>query len=159
MSELKSVRPEDGSFSTANRKYYFHTKISFARFQKAQELMISTGFGTASFHELFVNIRKAYDYLNRADSKPVDAGIVLYNIMHGITVLEKKMNPALMIAALYVNYEGEDVTVCDDAQLQEKIEDWGKEYDITPFYHLGINAIQGLIPAYEIALKNFSQKV
>lgn len=158
VEQLKTPDFNSGIIQTSKRKYYVHSRISFNRFQRAQELMIEGSFGS-SFPEIFLSIRKAYDYLNTSTPKPVDAGILLYNVMHGITVLEKKQNPALMLAALYINYEGEDVTQCDDAALQEKIEDWGREYDITPFYSLGINLISGLIPAYELATKNFSEKV
>ena len=156
--QLKTPDFNSGIIQTKNRKYFVHSKISFNRFQRAQELMIEGAFGS-SFPEIFLNIRKAYDYLNTSTPKPVDAGILLYNVMNGITVLEKKQNPALMLAALYINYEGEDVTQCNDAALQEKIEDWGREFDITPFYSLGINLINGLIPVYEFASKNFSEKV
>lgn len=154
--ELKVIQPDQRVFDANGKRYHISETISFARYQKAQELIIQAGYG-AGFSEIFVNLRKAYDMLNA--SKPADAAVIIYNIMYGITELEKKKNPALMLSALYVNYEGEDMTDVDENRLQAKIDDWAMEYDVSFFYSLGINIIPGLIPAYEIASKDFSQKI
>jgi len=72
------------------------------------------------------------------------------NAKIGVASLDEKDDPALRLCALFINEADEDVAVFDEAKSKEKIELWGKELDVIPFFHLAASLVHGWMPAYKL---------
>ncbi len=93
---------------------------------------------------LLKEVRRAYDALNA--SKPLDAGVVLDNIMKGAADLSAKEAPLLYICTLFINREGEDRRSYDLELGKQKIADWevaGFERDVFMSWGLNFLSITG----------------
>lgn len=143
------------SFTCGDRKFYLSEKLSFARFMELQKLILEFGFST-SFMDMYKNIRLAYDHLNNL--KFADGAVVLHNMMYGIIQVDDKRDPAMTISALFINEEGEDLTKYDEAKIKDKIDCWKEELDVSPFYKLAVNLVQGWTTAYRNISQSSSQK-
>lgn len=152
MGELRKIDIKEGKFECGGKTYYISETLSFARYEKLQELLIEFTY-SATPQDIFIVIRNAYDKVNA--QKFADAAVALHNLMAGLEKVEKKKNPALKICALFCNAEGEDFTICNDAIINSKIEAWGKELDVTPFFHFAAS----LLPEWIAALRIFTQTI
>jgi hypothetical protein len=151
--QLKTFEIDSGYFDAAGKRYFIEDTLSFNRFEKLREYTLEMGF-SATFLEIFNNLKKAWDLMNK--QQPSDAAVVIHNIMNGIGRLEKKDDPAFRICALFCNTEDEDTTVWDEAVERQKIEDWGGEYNVTPFFWLAAAKVNGWLPAYKSAFQGIS---
>ena len=107
---------------------------------------------SATFQDIFKNIKTAWDFLNQ--TKLAEAAVILHNIMYGVVSLEEKDDPALRLCALFIDEEGEDATVYDEGKMREKIECWGSELSVTPFFQLASNLVPDWIPGYKLVLND-----
>jgi hypothetical protein len=158
MSELEKW-PDDGkeldlfklkTFEANGNKYYVCKTISIPRYKEYLKLEPRLTYGIG-FNEIFTQLKTAYSYLNTKDIKPLDAGIIIHNIMNGIKSIEgeEREHPALMMAALVINKDGEDVSVFNEQEMRNKINDWAKEgYNIISFFAFALNSIQGFRQNY-----------
>jgi hypothetical protein len=153
--ELRSINFEKKHFECGGRKFYVKDSLSFARYRELQKLNLEFGY-SATFHDTFKRIREAWDMLNA--TKLGEAAVILHNIMYGIVSLDDKDDPALRLCALFIDEEGEDPTVYDEGKMREKIECWGKELSVTPFFQLAVNLVPGWIPAYKMVSQNTSKE-
>ena len=142
-------------FKCDGREFEMTENLSFARYRKLQEISLEFGY-SASFHDIFKNIRIAWDFLN--DTKLGEAAVILHNIMYGVVSLENKYDAALRLCALFINEKGEDIAVYSEAIEQSKIDCWGKELDVTPFFHLASNLVTGWMPAYKVVSRSGLKK-
>ena len=143
--DVKGLDKKQKSFMANGRKYIVMDRISIVRFKQYEKLVPQLTMGI-TFNEMFASLKKAYGFLNSKDPKPLDAGIILHNIMNSITASndEKRFSPALMMAALIINREDEDPGKYDEQLMLDKIADWQAEgYDMLDFFELSLNAIQG----------------
>ena len=155
MAELRTIDFSKKHFECGGKKFYVKDTLSFARYRELQKLNLEFGY-SATFHDVFKHIREAWDLLNT--TKLGEAAVVLHNIMYGVVSLEDKDDPALRLCALFIDEEGEDVTVFDEGLMREKIECWSKELDIAPFFQLAVTLTPGWMPAYKIVTQSSSQK-
>lgn len=153
--QLKEFDIELGYFDAAGERYFIEDTLSFNRFEKLREYTLEMGF-SATFLEIFNNLKKAWEYLNKGQQ--ADASVLVHNIMNGISRLEKKDDPAFRICALFCNREDEDTTTWDEAVEGAKIEAWGKEYNVTPFFYLAAAKVDGWLPAYKSAFEGISAR-
>jgi hypothetical protein len=116
-----------------------------------QKINLEFGY-SASFHDIFKNIKTAWEYLNQ--TKLGEAAVVLHNVMYGVVSLEDKDDPALRLCALFIDEEGEDPTVYDEAKMKEKIDCWSRELDTLPFFQMASNVVPSWIPAYNLVLND-----
>lgn len=149
MDKLRTIDFTQKHFECGGKKFYVKDSLSFARYRELQKLNLEFGY-SATFHDVFKNIRTAWDYLNQ--TKLGEAAVILHNIMYGVVSLEDKDDPALRLCALFIDEEGEDVTVFDEGKMREKIECWGKELDIAPFFQLAVSLVPGWMPAYKVII-------
>ena len=138
-------------FTCQGRKFYLKESLSFNRYRELQKIVLEFGY-SATFVDIFKNLRVAWDHLN--SQKNAEAAVVLHNIMYGIQSLEEKHDPALRLCALFINEEGEDETVYDEGKMSEKIDCWGKEYAVTPFFQLAASLVPNWINAYKIVTQS-----
>jgi hypothetical protein len=154
--ELRVIDLDDKYFECQKRKFYKKESLSFNRYRELQKLILEFGYN-ATFVDIFKNIRKAWDHMNAL--KLGEAAVELHNIMTGIKSLEEKHDPALRICALFYDEEGEDPTVFDDSKMREKIDCWGMELDVSPFFQLASRLVPFWINAYKIVTRDGSVKV
>ena len=133
-------------FECGGRKFYLRESLSFTRYRELQKINLEFGY-SATFHDLFKRIREAWDLLNA--TKLGEAAVVLHNVMYGVVNLNEKDDPALRLCALFIDEDGEDPTVFDEGKMAEKIECWGKELAVDPFFHLAANLVSGWISAFQ----------
>lgn len=149
-NEPKSIDIKSRVFMANGNKYYIAEKISIDRWKQYEKLVPRLTFGV-DFKELFANILKAYNFLNQPKPEPLSAGIILYNIMEGIKNAEdaERVPPGLIMCALVMNREGENVGVYDEQLALEKINDWRAEgLDILSFFAWALNSINGFRETY-----------
>ena len=146
--KLRVIDFKDKKFECGGRTFYVQDSLSFNRYRELQRLSIEFGFST-TFIELFKDIQKAYDYV-QTNKNWGDLAVTLYNILAGVSKLDDKDDPALRMCALFINEADEDVTVFDELKMKGKIDCWGKELDISPFFALAVNLAQGWMPAYQV---------
>jgi hypothetical protein len=149
--ELKSIDFSKKHFECSGRKFYVKESLSFARYRELQKINLEFGY-SATFHDIFKNIKTAWDFLNQ--TKLGEAAVTLHNIMYGVVSLEEKDDAALRLCALFIDEEGEDVTQYDEGKMREKIECWGKECDVSPFFQLAANLVPDWINAYKTVSQN-----
>ena len=144
---IKSIRHLD-TFKANGKKYIIRPSLTIARFEEFEKIEVNVTFGT-SFQTLFGNLRKAWDYLN--SNEPANASVTLYNTMIGIKdKLEERENPMLMLCALFICTEEEDVSKYDPAICRAKIADWRDEgIAMKDFFGLAFNLVNDFMPTYE----------
>jgi hypothetical protein len=151
--KLKNVDFSKKYFMCDGRKFFLRDSLSFNRYRELQKLILEFGF-SASFVDIFKNTRKAMDFIN--DTKSGEAYVLLHNMALGVMKLEDKDDAALRMCALFLNEEGEDETVFDEGKMREKIDCWGKEYAVTPFFQLAATLVPSWINAYRIVSRSGS---
>lgn len=154
MKTLKTVDFSKKYFECGGRKFYLKDSLGFARYKELQKLNLEFGY-SANFHETFKQIRVAWDHLNHL--RLGEAAVVLHNVMYGVVSLDEKDDPALRMCALFIDEEGEDVTVYDEGKMSEKIACWAEECDISPFFQLAASLCPGWIPAYKVVIQSTSE--
>jgi hypothetical protein len=150
MDTLRTIDFSKKHFECGGRKFTVKDSIGFSRYRELQKLNLEFGY-SATFHDIFKNIKQAWDFLNAV--KLGEAAVVLHNIMYGVVSLEEKDDTALRICALFIDEDGEDVTLYDEGKMREKIECWGKECDVLPFFQLAAS----LVPDWTNIYRDFSQ--
>lgn len=156
MSNLRTIDFSKKYFECDGSKFFVEDTLSFERYQKLEEFSLEFGF-SASFADIFKVLRKIWDNHNKLNF--ADNAVLLHNLMKGIVDLEQKKSPvSLRICALFINEENEDRTEYNEAKMQSKIDRWGKELDINPFFHLAVSLVQGYLSAYEITLRAISER-
>ena len=151
--ELKSIDFTKKEFTANNQKYIISDKISIRRYAEYQKLMPRLTYGLG-FDEIFKSLKNAYAHLNKQNF--ADSAVIIHNIMNGISNVEEssRVHPALKMAALFVNREGEDAKVYDEELMMKKIEDWTKEgYNVSDFFTLSLSSINGFREAYNESIQ------
>ena len=150
--ELRVINFEkEKHFTCDGRKFYVKESLGFSRYRELQKLNLEFGY-SATFHDIFKNIKTAWDFLN--STKLGEAAVVLHNIMYGVVSLEEKDDPALRICALFIDEEGEDPTIYDESKMREKLDCWGRELSVTPFFQLAANLVPNWIQIYQSVSQN-----
>lgn len=152
--KLKTFNPADGKFECGGKTYFIHQSLSFERYEKLREFTIEMGY-SATFAQIFDNLRRAWEKLN--ENKLADGAVIVHNIMNGIQRLEQKHDVAFRICALFINEENEDATIYDEEKQTEKIDAWGREYEVSPFFDVAISLVKDWLPAYETVIKTNSK--
>jgi len=149
--QLRTIDLSQKHFECQGRKFYVKDTLSFTRYREMQKINLEFGY-SATFHDLFKNIKTAWDYLNQ--TKLGEAAVVLHNIMYGVVSLDDKDDPALRLCALFIDEDSEDPAVYDEARMREKIECWGKELDTLPFFQLAASLVPNWTQIYKVVLND-----
>ena len=156
MNDLITVDFSKKYFECGGRKFYIKSEtLSFARYRELQKINLEFGY-SATFQDLFKNIRTAWDLLNQV--KLGEAAVVLHNVMYGVVSLEEKDDPAWRICALFINEEGEDSTTFDEGKMREKIELWSKSLNCLPFFQLAADLTPGWRDVYRQLIQDGLKK-
>lgn len=144
----KKFDPNQKSFEANGKKYFVQPKLSIARYEEYEKLQPKLTFDL-DFNSVFSVLRKSYKYLN--DREFANAAVSIYNLMSSIDDVrnEKRIHPALLMAALAINREGEDPGVFDQKVQEEKIADWRAEgYQIEDFFLFALSTINGFAKTF-----------
>ena len=143
----------DKNFECDGRKFEVTDSLSFTRYKELQKISLEFGF-SATFEDIFNNNQKAIDAYNKHDYFTMS--IILYKIQEGIKTIEDKDDPSLRLCALFINEPDEDPTKYNEAMMKSKIDCWGKEMDIAPFFYLAASLVPGWMPAYKLVIHDGS---
>jgi hypothetical protein len=148
---MKKLRVIDFSketeFEANGTKYYVEKGLSFDRYLFYLMAQIECGYDV-SFKSMFDNIKKAYELVNKM--KLIEGGVILHNILHGITKIEQRRIPVLTMCALFINTADEDRRVITDEMVDKKIKDWTAEgLEINSFFQLAISSMANFSRAWE----------
>ena len=146
--ELKQIGVNEDSFVACGTRYLIGNSLSITRFIEYEKLQNHVGFGV-SFKSLFGTLTEVYELLNK--QKLADAIVKIHNAIMGIKEKgDNRTHPAMLLCALFINREDEDITKWDEADALRKIKDWGDEgYDMNSFFLLGVSFVEGFTDAYE----------
>lgn len=157
--EPKSIEFKDRFFKANGKKYFVAEKISIARWAEYEKLMPRLTYGI-DFEAMNKAHAKAYQAVN--DKRFADAAVILHNLMNGIKDAndESRVHPGLLMAALLINGEGEDVGVYDLQTQLNKIEDWKAEgLDVLSFFAFALKSISGFRETYLLYINEQAEKI
>lgn len=135
-------------FEANGKKYFVTDKISLARWDEYEKLVPKLTYGV-DFDEMFKQLNIGFEFCNKG--KIGNVSVILHNLMSGIIDVknENRRHAALMMAALVINREGEDVAVYDEQTQLSKIDDWAKEgFETLGFFICALSCIQGFRQTY-----------
>ena len=156
MKELRKIDfIKEKNFECGGRKFHIDESLSFDRYKELQKIGIEFGF-VATFEDIFKNLTKAIEAYNKHDY--FNMSIVIYKIQEGIKNLEDKDDPALRICALFINEEDEDISAYNEALMKSKIDCWGGELSIDPFFYLAASLVPYWTNVYELHIRNGLQE-
>jgi len=142
---------KDKYFECGGRKFYVHDTLSFVRWREMQRINMEFGY-SATFIDIYNNLDKAVQEFNKHEY--FNMAVIINNIQNGIIRIDKKDDPSQRLCALFINEEGEDLTVINDGIIRSKIDCWNKELDASPFFYLASNLVNGWMSAYEKISRN-----
>ncbi|HBR22854.1 MAG TPA: hypothetical protein DD713_09980 [Nitrospiraceae bacterium] len=142
---------KEKNFECGDRKFHIDESLSFARYRELQKISLEFGFA-ATFEDIFKNLTKAIESYNKHDY--FDMSITIYKIQEGIKTLDTKDDPALRICALFINEDGEDVVSYSESVIKSKIDCWGGELDISPFFYLAANLVPHWTHVFELHIRD-----
>ena len=150
--ELKKINLTTGKFSANGQNYTILKNIPLSRYRQFKKLQPRLVYGMDT-KTLMQNCVKAFGYLNSPKPEPANAAIIIHNIMNGIKDVDddSREDAALLICALIIVRDGEDVGVYNEALSSEKIRDWEKEgYEPDGFFLLALTSINAFKETFDL---------
>jgi hypothetical protein len=138
-----------------NGHWYFKAKrLITERYQLLERHEIQFGFG-GTFRNVFDQIGEAYKFGNQR--KDLDLGVVLHNILHGLTNVDNALTYAFEMCTVLLNFEGENLREFTDETRLKKLRDF-KEGGIDSqfFFHLAALNTPGFLDAYRQIIQGSS---
>jgi hypothetical protein len=134
MNELKRLDYKCKEFTANGKKYYVSDTLSVERYIMFEIAQAEIQSGLDLF-DIKTQLQKAIDYGNAG--KGIDGWTIIKNLNDNIAKSKENIPAQLKLAALFFNYEGEDIRVYDEQVQMAKIQDWQKEgYDVASFFFL-----------------------
>lgn len=154
--KLVKIDPKDLSFSANGKKYFIETSLSVDRWKEKDALELQLGLGV-SFNEVMTKLREVWDLLNKL--KLAEAVVKIYNIMEGLTNIEKRHSPILLYCTLFINEENEDRRYWSLDIANSKLKDWNEEgIDVGFFLTIAFSSLKGLKEFYLKTSQDFSDE-
>jgi hypothetical protein len=142
-------------FECQGKKFFVTNSLGFARYRILQKISLEFGF-SSSFEDIYNNQLKLVEYYNKHDY--FNMSIVVYKNLEGIKNIEEKDDPAFRLCALFINEEGEDPTIYNEAMMKAKIDCWAKELEVSPFFYLAVSLVPAWMPAYQLLIRSGSKE-
>ena len=154
--ELKRLDLEATEFEANGKKYFVKQSLSVERFRWFEKYQVDFGFGR-TYKSIADSLKKSVELGNKG--KGIEAWNIILNLTNAIGEgLEKRTNNAMMICALFIVIEDEDLTKWDEQEQLIKIADWNEEgFDVNSFFQLAANLVQGFIADLEEILSDTSE--
>lgn len=157
--KLQPVEPTKINFNdrwfTANgKKYYVSDRICIERWKEYEKLSPRITYDIG-FDTMQKKLTQAYEALNKQQF--ANAAVIIHNILNGVKDVndDKRVHPSLLMAALLINGEGEDIKVFDKQTQLQKIDDWQTEgLDILGFFSFALSSINGFRETYLLHIRD-----
>jgi len=155
-NDLKTLDLNATEFTACGVKYFVKQSLSVERFRWFEKYQVDFGFGR-TYKSIADSLKKSVDLGNKG--KGIEAWNIILNLIMAIgDGLEKRTNNAMMLCALFIVTEDEDLTKWDEQQQIEKIKNWNDEgYDVNSFFQLAANLVTGFIEDLEEVLSDTSE--
>ena len=143
MTEVKRLNYKEREFVANGQNYTILESIPLGRYIHFQKIVPKLTYGV-TFAEMYKTLVKAYEKLNNRQF--ADSAVLLHNMMSGIKDVEdeNRHDTALLVCALFIVRDKEDISIIDETLFHAKIKDWAKEgYEINGFFHLALISIEG----------------
>ncbi len=150
--ELKKIDLNTGKFVANGHNYTVLKSIPLSRYRQFKKLQPRLIYGMDT-KTLFQNCLKSFNYLNSPKPEPANAAIILHNIMSGIKDVDddSREDAALLICALIIVRDSEDIGIYDENLSSEKIRDWEKEgYEPDGFFLLALTSINAFKETFDL---------
>lgn len=164
MNQVKSIKGLK-EFKANGHDYIVCDTISAERYKEYEKLTPELTHGL-SWQGVYSNLIKAFNLLNKPNPEPLNAGIIIHNVLNGIKNIDddNRIHPALMMCALVINRKDEDQRIYNKTLMLEKISDWQAEgLDMMSFFGFALNTIEGfkdvLIKSTQERLMELSQEI
>ena len=115
---------KESVFTANGNKYYIQKSLTIERYKAYQKMQIEVGFGLG-FAGMISMLQKIYKLVN--EQKFADAAVSINNTLSSVSGMDQREDPVIILCALFINREDEDVTKVDDNVITEKINDWKTE--------------------------------
>lgn len=157
MEHVIELQPDAKEFEAGGKKYRKSQRLSFARYGLMEEYNLELGYGRTP-KEIFAEQQVQFELLNK--QKFAECAVSVHNSMSGIArIVDRDPHPMFKQCALFWNYEGEDVRYMTDELLAEKFKDWADAgIDAAFFFGQAVSNVPGLLAAYRLLTKDYSQK-
>lgn len=157
MSEPKQVQ-DWTDFKANGRRYRENRSLTVGRFEHLERLKIRAQFGE-EYANAVARIGQAYDLLNKMQF--ADACTLLHNVKETAThQLNNNPYPLLLIATLFINREGEDLTAWNEELAVDKINDWKLEgLDVAAFFLRVPHLLSAFTASYDGSSANTSAEM
>lgn len=154
--ELKQIDLNANQFQANGKTYVVKDSLSVERYRWFEKYQIDFGFGR-SYKSIADALKKSIDLANKG--KGIEAWNLVLNLAKAIGEgLEKRTNNAMLLCALFIVGEDEDLTKWDEQEQMKKIDDWNSEgYDVNSFFRLAANLVTGFIDDLEEILSDTSE--
>lgn len=142
-SGLKELDLKTDTFTANGRTYKILSRMPMSRYKQFRKLQHRLVYGV-DVETMLKNLMKIYNYCNSPKPEPVSAGIVAHNMMNGINDVadDSREEAALLLCALIIVREDENVGEHDPKLDIEKIRDWEKEgFAVDGFFQLALISI------------------
>ncbi len=158
MAELKHLDWDSTEFTANGIKYFVKQSLSVERFRWFEKYQIDFGFGR-TYKSIADSLKKAVELGNKG--KGIEAWNIILNLISAIgDGLEKRTNNAMLLCALFIVSEDEDLTKWDEQEQLIKIKNWNDEgYDVNSFFQLAANLVHGFIDDLEATLPDTSEVI
>jgi hypothetical protein len=146
--ELKKIDFSTNSFEALGITYYIKPSLSVERWKWFEKYQNHFAFGK-TFQVIYDLLKNSVDFANKG--KGLEAWNIIFNLMQTVGKnLDDKSHPALLICALFIATEDEDLTKWDEQQAEKKIKAWNDEgIDINSFFQLASNFVTGFLTALD----------
>lgn len=151
-TKTKKIDLNTGTFMANGHKYIIQQSIPVSRYRQFKKLTLRLVYGM-DIKTLLQNLSKSYNYCDSPTPKPVSAGMIIHNVINGLNDVadDTREDAALLICALIIFREGEDVGVYDEELCKEKIADWAKEgYEVNGFFQLALISIPAFKETFDL---------
>lgn len=152
MTSLRSIDfSKEKYFECGGKKFYIRESLSFTRYKEMQKIMVEFGF-SATFDDIFKKLKESVESYNKLDF--FNMSVTIYKILEGVKDIQTKDDPALRLCALFIDEENEDPTKYDESQMKAKIDCWGSELEVGPFFYLATSLVPTWMYAYQAVIRN-----
>lgn len=161
LQDPKAVDFSVKEFIANGKKYFISDKICIARWKEYEKLSPRLTHGVG-FDEMQKTLTKSFSLLNKSNPEPLAAGILLHNVLNGIKDIndDSRVHPSLLMCALIINREGEDVGIFDKQTQLDKIKDWETEgLDILSFFAFALRSINGFRETYLLYIQEQAEEL
>ncbi len=145
---------QNGIVGRSGKVYKFCSELSVDRYEQQEIYAEWMQFGLDA-EGMYKKIVHTYNLLNAM--KVADASVELSRLREAPRQMMNRARPAMKIVALYFNYEGEDSTKVNEAEIQDKINDWtGYQYE--GFFVLATSFVRLRMEKLNESLEKIAQK-